>query len=102
MSTTPTPPPEDDLPTIAYMICGGRIYKDQPVSGLLTAEDRVATRKDGSRAEPLVSQSAHEARIARLLEHIAAQAVRLEAAENALSDFRARFGLTVGDGGAKS
>lgn len=73
MTATPTPSPllEEDLPTIAYIVCGGRLYKDQPVSSLLVAEDRVATRKDGSRVEALVSKSAHDERIARLLAHIA-------------------------------
>lgn len=41
----------------AYLICGGRLYKDQVVMGLPQAEDRVATRGDGSRIEPLYTRA---------------------------------------------
>jgi hypothetical protein len=42
---------------VAYLLCGGRLYKDQVVMGRGVAEDRARTRDDGTKIEPLVKQS---------------------------------------------
>lgn len=50
---------------VAYLVSGGRIFKDQAVTHKDSARTRIAERKDGSVAHPLVKQSDYLAALSK-------------------------------------
>lgn len=73
MNSTPTPPSasaekaiREALPVVAYLVTGGRIFRDHVVQFPETASKTVAERKDGSRSVELVLKSDAEAQLAEL------------------------------------
>jgi hypothetical protein len=49
---------EHELPVVAWLVTGGRIFQDTVVIHSNSAVGRVAERGDGSKAEPLTSHQA--------------------------------------------
>lgn len=89
---------------VAYLVSGGRIFKDQAVTHKDSARTRIAERKDGSVAHPLVKQSDYLAALSK--EREVADGLRAELNEarqqqaSAL-DLVSRIRFALGDNGKR-
>lgn len=71
---------------VAYLVSGGRIFKDQAVTHKDSARTRIAERKDGSVAHPLVKQSDYLAALSKEREVADGLAALLEETRDDVSE----------------